>query len=95
MSRKFPKHVKRKLAAAEADRKFLEKLVKAHKHWKENREEAFRENLETYDPIPGDQACEDWEMGDYDEMDEDYAYDARDTFIDFAAEARKILEESK
>ncbi|WP_326827447.1 hypothetical protein [Streptomyces sp. NBC_01751] len=74
------------------ERELLEKLVKAHGQWAIDREESFQEDLSTYDPVEGDQPCKDWEMGDYDEIDENYAYDARDTFISLAEEARKLLE---
>ncbi|MFF9649707.1 hypothetical protein [Streptomyces sp. NPDC014622] len=77
-------------------RELLEKLVKAHGQWEKDREESFQEDLSTYEPIEGDQPCADWEMGDYDEIDENYAYDAGYTFISLADEARKLLEmESK
>ncbi|MEU8948803.1 hypothetical protein [Streptomyces sp. NPDC048489] len=76
--------------AAQAE--LLGNLVKAHAHWAENREETFRENLETYDPYPGDQPCADWEMDDYGDYEDDFAFDAQNTFEDFAEKARKLLE---
>jgi hypothetical protein len=72
----------------------LGKLVAEYEQWEKDREASFR-NLETYDPVPGDQPCKDWEMGDYDELDETHAFHAQNTFVAFAAEARKILEEVK
>ncbi|MFF1450190.1 hypothetical protein ACFVYF_18925 [Streptomyces sp. NPDC058274] len=92
MSRKFPKKVKRRLEAAEADRALLRKLIKAHGQWERDRVECFRENLPSYDPVDGDQPCTDKEMGDYDEIDADFAFDAQDTWANFAAEARTLLE---
>jgi hypothetical protein len=89
MSRKFTKRMKRERTKQLA---LLEKLVKAHAQWEKDREESFRE-IPSYDPVDGDQPCEDKDMGDWDEKDYDYACDAQDTFINFAAEARKILEE--
>lgn len=78
-----------------AARELLEKLVKAHDQWVKDREESFR-TIPSYDPHDEDQPCIDEEMGDWDEMDECYAYDAQNTWTDFAGEARKLLEmESK
>ncbi|WP_328377063.1 hypothetical protein OHB13_11975 [Streptomyces sp. NBC_00440] len=89
MLRKFTKRMKRKRAK---QLELLEKLVKAHDGWATGREESFRE-IPSYDPVDGEQPCTDRDMGDYDERDFEYAIDARDTFADFAAQARKILEE--
>lgn len=87
MSRKYTKRMKRQNAA---QRNLLEKLVKEHGQWVKDREAAFRE-ISSYDPVDGDQPCTDKEMGDYDEYDTDFAFDARDAFTDFATEARKVL----
>lgn len=76
-----------------AQRDFLEKLVKAHGQWDEGREYLSRE-IPSYDPIDWDQDCADEDMGDYDLVTEECAYRARDIFINFAAEARKILKEA-
>ncbi|WP_340376626.1 hypothetical protein U5640_16910 [Streptomyces sp. SS7] len=92
MSRKFTKRMKRQ-RAEQVD--LLERLIKAHGQWEKDREEFFRENLKTYDPYPNDQPCADWEMGDYDEMDTDYAFDAQHTWVLFVEEARMLLEMEK
>lgn len=95
MSRKYPKKVKRRLEAAEADRALLERLVKEHEQWEKDRESMFRE-IPSYDPHDEDQPCIDKEMGDYDEMEDIYAYYAQNTWIEFVEEARRLLEmESK
>jgi oligoribonuclease NrnB/cAMP/cGMP phosphodiesterase (DHH superfamily) len=73
----------------------LEKLVKAHDEWAKDREAAFRA-IPTYDPFDGDQPCEDKFMGDYDEMEDIYAYHAQNTLTGFVEEVRRLLElESK
>jgi hypothetical protein len=90
MSRKYPKKIKRKQAAAEADRELLTKLVNAHDQWAKDREEMFQ-TIPSYDPVPDDQPCIDEEMGDYDQMETDYAFDAQDSWTTFADEARRLL----
>ncbi len=90
MSRNFPKRIKRRLESAKAQRALLMNLVKAHEQWEKDREEEFRE-IPSYDPVDGDQPCSDKDMGDYDEMEDRFAYDAQESWTEFADQARKLL----
>ncbi|MEU6765924.1 hypothetical protein ABZ916_25840 [Streptomyces sp. NPDC046853] len=90
MSRKYPKKLKRRLDSAEADRALLQKMVKAHVQWEKDREESFRE-IPSYDPVDDDQPCIDKEMGDYDEREDMYAYDAQESWESFVKQARELL----
>ncbi|MFF7588612.1 hypothetical protein ACFZCK_14110 [Kitasatospora purpeofusca] len=73
-----------------------EKLSQMIADWEENQEaweQGFRENLKTYDPtIEDDQPCEDWEMGDWDEIRDSQAYDNEEKYADLVKELRGILE---
>ncbi|MFF4557141.1 hypothetical protein [Streptomyces sp. NPDC001422] len=88
MSRKFTKRMKRQHAAQV---ELLEEVVRAYDEWAKDREYSFQ-GIPTYDPVDGDQPCGDRYMGDYDEMDDIYAYHAQNTLTGFAEEARKLLE---
>ncbi|MYX26078.1 hypothetical protein GTY75_05240 [Streptomyces sp. SID8381] len=90
MSRNIPKRIKRRLMAAEAERALLLKLVEEHEQWDKDREGSFRA-IPSYDPYPGDQPCSDQDMGDWDELDETFAYHAQNTWTGFAEEARNLL----
>ncbi|MEU3437868.1 hypothetical protein [Streptomyces sp. NPDC006863] len=72
-------------------RHLLEKVVKDYAQLDAERAESFRINLQTYDPRPGDQPCEDWEMGDYDELESSWADDVENLLSEFVQEARLYL----
>ncbi|NEB42563.1 hypothetical protein [Streptomyces sp. SID14515] len=72
-------------------RNLLEKIAKAYTRLDMEREESFRANLRTYDPRPGDQPCEDWEMGEYDDLESSWAEDAELLLSEFVQEVRLYL----
>ncbi|CCB74424.1 MULTISPECIES: hypothetical protein [Streptomycetaceae] len=72
----------------------MRKLVEAHEEWEKERQAWFRQ-IPSYDPVDGDQPCIDAEMGDYEHIEEIYVLDAQEMLVNFASEARKLLEEGK
>ncbi|MGV9693415.1 hypothetical protein ACWDUX_30405 [Streptomyces sp. NPDC003444] len=72
-------------------RELLEKLITAYEHHEKKREEDFR-TISSYNPYPGDQPCSDEEMGDYDQKEDGWAYEAQSVLRNFVNEARKCLE---
>ncbi|MFK0231194.1 hypothetical protein ACIQUL_36120 [Streptomyces sp. NPDC090303] len=68
----------------------LEQLVVAHGKHEREREEDFR-TIPSYDPVPGDQPCSDEDMGDYDDREEVWAFEAESMLRDFVNEVRKCL----
>lgn len=74
-----------------AERELLERLVKTYDQWVRGRESAFQEIPSYNGPVEGDQPCTDEDMGDYDELDEECAYEAQESWAEFAEAARKLL----
>ncbi|MGW1231406.1 hypothetical protein [Streptomyces californicus] len=73
------------------EKSLLERLIKAYAEFDAEREATFRDHLQTYDPRPGEQPCEDWEMGEYDQLEAAWDAGAETLLGEFVQELRLYL----